>query len=630
MDRFEDVAGAEREGFDFQAFNAGVAPMEAGVGDPAHGAEEQLLPSLSEIGLVPPRIGSTIRHVPKRLNTAFTELKTRALREAGQRNDLTAWTKLLMLPICVLRRIPSPRGGKRRKQHFRKQLTAIIKTRIERWKNGDLAGLWEEVMSEVEEDAARRHVHPQPEDSKDDQKLRASNARRAKRLAQDGHFARGVAQLRSDGIAAPSPEVLASLRSKHPAAEAPEIPAEVPAPAMTFDQEQVIKAVHSFGRGAAGGSSHLRPEHLVDSIRCPVDGVSFHFTSALTKAVNVLAKGEAPATIAEFLAGAPLVALNKKHGGIRPIAIGEVLRRLVSKCFCAALKDRAAALFSPHQVGVGIKGGCEAAIRAVSLMLAEFGDNPSMVMLKVDFENAFNGVDRAEFIKEVRRLFPELARWVEWCYSRAPFLWWNGNELRSRGGVQQGDPLGPFLFSLVLHSLVLKIKEECPDLKLNIWFLDDGTIVGSIPLVLKAYNIIGNVGPALGLNMNVAKCEVHWPTMDMEALSCFPAAVKRVSPAGVDLLGAPMGSTEFCHEYIRKHVVRKTQSSLEALADIEDSQIEVALLRSCLGQPKTVYAMRTLEPEIVREPLEEFDELVYKTLHRAQHRRWPRSRRIRS
>ena len=152
MDRFEDVAGAEREGFDFQAFNAGVAPMEAGVGDPAHGAEEQLLPSLSEIGLVPPRIGSTIRHVPKRLNTAFTELKTRALREAGQRNDLTAWTKLLMLPICVLRRIPSPRGGKRRKQHFRKQLTAIIKTRIERWKNGDLAGLWEEVMSEVEED----------------------------------------------------------------------------------------------------------------------------------------------------------------------------------------------------------------------------------------------------------------------------------------------------------------------------------------------------------------------------------------------------------------------------------------------------------------------------------------------
>ena len=44
--------------------------------------------------------------------------------------------------------------------------------------------------------------------------------------------------------------------------------------------------------------------------------------------------------------------------------------------------------------------------------------------------------------------------------------------------MQQGDPLGPLLFSLVLHPLALKIQKEFPNLLLNVWYLDDGCIVG--------------------------------------------------------------------------------------------------------------------------------------------------------
>lgn len=43
------------------------------------------------------------------------------------------------------------------------------------------------------------------------------------------------------------------------------------------------------------------------------------------------AHGGFPEDLAPFMAGATLISLKKPDGGVRPIAIGEVLRRLVGK-----------------------------------------------------------------------------------------------------------------------------------------------------------------------------------------------------------------------------------------------------------------------------------------------------------
>ena len=37
---------------------------------------------------------------------------------------------------------------------------------------------------------------------------------------------------------------------------------------------------------------------------------------------------------------------------VRPIAVGETLRRLASKCICAIVKNKASEFFSPFQLGV--------------------------------------------------------------------------------------------------------------------------------------------------------------------------------------------------------------------------------------------------------------------------------------
>ena len=46
---------------------------------------------------------------------------------------------------------------------------------------------------------------------------------------------------------------------------------------------------------------------------------------------NMLLVGWGDSQIGPWLTGAPLIALQKKDGGIRPIAVGEVIRHLASR-----------------------------------------------------------------------------------------------------------------------------------------------------------------------------------------------------------------------------------------------------------------------------------------------------------
>ena len=80
------------------------------------------------------------------------------------------------------------------------------------------------------------------------------------------------------------------------------------------------------------------------------------------------------------------MALNKKSGGIRPIAIGFTLRRLASKCANSFGTSQLKGLFYPHQLGIGIPGGCEAAIHSARRYLE--GLPADHVVVKLDFFNA--------------------------------------------------------------------------------------------------------------------------------------------------------------------------------------------------------------------------------------------------
>ena len=107
-----------------------------------------------------------------------------------------------------------------------------------------------------------------------------------------------------------------------------------------------------------------------------------------------------------FFFGGRLLAMNKKSGGIRPIAVDVTLQRLASKCANTRGAARMAPLFGPRQLRVGIRGGCEAAIHSARRYLQSLA--PEHIMVKLDFANAFNSLHRSDMLLSIRDCLPEL------------------------------------------------------------------------------------------------------------------------------------------------------------------------------------------------------------------------------
>ena len=201
--------------------------------------------------------------------------------------------------------------------------------------------------------------------------------------------------------------------------------------------------------------------------------------------MTLLASGKAPPLVSKYLAGGNLTALNKLKEGsaydIRPIAVGEVLRRLTGKCLCTLTKHKATEFFQPLQFGVACPSGTEKVIHGLRTCIEEHWEDDDFAVVKVDMRNAFNLVSRQALLDECAIHFPELLPWASWCYGSHPLLWHPLGHLSSQSGVQQGDPLGPLFFSLVLRKITMAIDadDDCVAMLFNAWFLDDGVLVRS-------------------------------------------------------------------------------------------------------------------------------------------------------
>ena len=89
-----------------------------------------------------------------------------------------------------------------------------------------------------------------------------------------------------------------------------------------------------------------------------------------------------------------------------------------------------------------------------------------------------------------------------------------------------------------------------------------------------------------------------------------------ISDGGVDQLGSPiLGSEEFTEAYVLNKV-DKVLAMQDHLDDLEDPQVELHLLWSCLDLCKVMFLLRTLPPGSAPEAFKRFDAGLRRSLER--------------
>ncbi|XP_055330571.1 uncharacterized protein LOC129582962 isoform X1 [Paramacrobiotus metropolitanus] len=361
--------------------------------------------------------------------------------------------------------------------------------------------------------------------------------------------------------------------------------------------------------GSAGGFMGMKPQHVKDMLERR-DAIEGELCVAMTSLLDVIVNGKVPVDVRPFLFGANLVALKKPTGGIRPIAVGEVLRRLASKIISARCQEEMGRKLRPVQLGYGTKGGAEAAVHAARSYL-EAEHIEARVMVKLDFKNAFNMISRTAVLDAVRSDIPQYYPYFHQSYAPFSHLVCGEDVIASEWGVQQGDNAGPLGYCLGTLPLLNGLQSE-----LKLGFLDDVTLAGKREAVMADIQQIEEEGNKIGLVLNHEKCEVHFfgGTEEERAadkhrfLWQWPDWEVRENE-NLYLLGAPV--TVFAVPSFLRGKISEIERLVEKLK-LLPSQQALYLLRNCLSAPKLLYVLRTSQTYTCPDILREFDSLMKK------------------
>ena len=257
--------------------------------------------------------------------------------------------------------------------------------------------------------------------------------KRAKNLVNVGEVSKAMSAILSNGVAKVDSEVLNQLRAKHPTRpaavrlppievikaeratwqvnadfgedemdhkddivqpEGSESADEVSAaenterfPYLVINKDQLLAAAKKAKRLTAGGLQQITPWLLK---RAFLEDTTNDCAMTAAQVATRWGRGDFSTVLGELVAESQLIALYKddKRTDVRPVSVGCSLRRLLTRAYCAQIRDIITSHVKASQIGV-LKGGYEVGVHSMRELARQARGRGEVIML-LDFANAFN------------------------------------------------------------------------------------------------------------------------------------------------------------------------------------------------------------------------------------------------
>ena len=384
---------------------------------------------------------------------------------------------------------------------------------------------------------------------------------------------------------------------------------EVP---VHLDRAMFLTSLKSAPRGSSPGPGGCTYEHL-KVLLDESDTMELLFAACTS-----LAQSRVPSEVVPAIMGARLTALAKPDGGVRGIATGSSVRRLVARTLAKQFTKVFESECAPFQYALSTRAGTD----CIGHMVRAATDNdPSLTLLSVDGIGAYDHIFRSSMLGRLlempraRALLP----FVRMSYAQPSQYSWVDEEGRHRiinqaEGGEQGDPLMPLLFSIGIQQALEEVAAAMvPGEQLSA-FLDDIYLLCQPARVKPLFKLLERaLLRCAGIELHQGKTKA-WNRAGVVPDNIGEVGDDAWQPEGITVLGTPVGSEQYISRKMEERITKERElwSTIPTVPDLQCSW--QLLLQS--ANPRANHTMRTMPPSQSSVYCRAHDEGMWETAKR--------------